>query len=714
MPVELVEIDWQGSVRVLGELDLPFPLRPDLHSLTAYHLAVVDDQHVALISPPVRHPRDQYHAYLALLDTRNGSIPYWGPIREHEEARPLPELSQQERTRLAIEQAVESEPDRAARLHEQFAAIVTELDPDSKQLPQAELHWVGVYEGPEVTVRVTETGHPVVLALTSYERVNWKVEAAPGVRIQKVVVVSVTPETTCSVPAGVAVERHGRGQRGGEGFYAHQRNDQNYLQAAAKLQELTDMKIATFQGQYHGGTFEIGTSNPSYRIQRLMVALKQLEKDALDGSLNRRVAELADFQFSAIYVPPAKPGEEIRRPFGNNKRIFADFTLKGPIHGTWTEWSGPEGDVVSDPAEPNVHYVVTRREVVRVRPDGRADAIASDAGLPEIRFRGFLTLDTKRRRLLVSSWGPRSKMSVYDLTQEKWSAWKSTRESDAAITYAAEEDAVYSINQMGGEETLRSVGKYTADGELVRTVTLVSPIPTAMRGPLGNGVQLRYHQGHLFVITSRLPASADPSNRPVEHLQIPWIYIVHFDSGETIYEGELKPHVPPRDLTDEQLQELWEQADLKDLDAVAWQFAAGHDRSTQFLARQFPPLDANYDDATVDRLLAKLDDANFAVRNDASEQLKMLGRKIEPRLERYLETETPSAEVKARLRELLESWNRNLPLTDREKRESLAILALQRIGTPSASDILRELANGPDWALRTVNAKAALGDKAAE
>ena len=63
---------------------------------------------------------------------------------------------------------------------------------------EVELHVVGVYEGnektgerihgPEVHVRVERTDVPVVLALTSYEAVQWKIETASDVEISDVFV----------------------------------------------------------------------------------------------------------------------------------------------------------------------------------------------------------------------------------------------------------------------------------------------------------------------------------------------------------------------------------------------------------------------------------------------------------------------------------------------------------------------------------------------
>jgi RNA polymerase sigma factor (sigma-70 family) len=106
------------------------------------------------------------------------------------------------------------------------------------------------------------------------------------------------------------------------------------------------------------------------------------------------------------------------------------------------------------------------------------------------------------------------------------------------------------------------------------------------------------------------------------------------------------------------------------------------------------------------RLLADLDSENFAVREAATRELKKLGPEIEPSLRRVLE-ETKSAEVKRRVQGVLATLSR---AEDAERlRQRRAVVALERMGTAEARELLRTLAGGAADAPLTRSAREALG-----
>jgi WD40 repeat protein len=108
----------------------------------------------------------------------------------------------------------------------------------------------------------------------------------------------------------------------------------------------------------------------------------------------------------------------------------------------------------------------------------------------------------------------------------------------------------------------------------------------------------------------------------------------------------------------------------------------------------------------LERLLADLDSDLYAVRERASRELRELGRGIEPRLRRVLESR-PSLEVRRRVERLL------VQLRKEEAPQSLAsarrsIEVLEQIGTRRARKILETLAQGYPPSSFTPAAKAAL------
>jgi hypothetical protein len=58
-------------------------------------------------------------------------------------------------------------------------------------------------EAKEVTVNVTETGRPMVLALMAYNRTLWKVALKPGVRLNKVILGGYHRQQVTGIPAGM-------------------------------------------------------------------------------------------------------------------------------------------------------------------------------------------------------------------------------------------------------------------------------------------------------------------------------------------------------------------------------------------------------------------------------------------------------------------------------------------------------------------------------
>ena len=518
---------------------------------------------------------------------------------------------------------------------------------------------------------------------------------------------SENPEVTES-PEGVPTKVYSR--RNGDDVYisVYQKQDRSYRRGAAKLKELTDLDVSTFQGNYGGGDFEVGPTNSGLLMQQAMASLKRIEKDALAGALSRRVAKLAELTFTANYqVPPdATKGPRARRRmrFEGGKRYLAKMTLKGPIRGTYREFNVRRGGVIVDPTNPKVLFA-QEHGVRRIEPDGSVTELPMDPKLPQISWGDSITIDSKRRRLLLTSHGGSGHLYAYDLAKEKWSLLRTPGLSASAITYVAEEDALYGVSIPGGEPVLEKLRKYSADGELIREVDIVPPI---VLGDHHFNGELRASDGHAFLFGSKLPASADPENGPTDHLKIPWVYVINFESGEIIYDGKLEPHAGVKKLGQQQLRELWEQTTAANQDNIAWKIAAGGSDAVRFLSTKFPALDSNVDKGELAKLIAQLEASSFRERTDAFEQLGKIGRKAEPYIQSKLSSGKVPPETKARLTRLVESWQRDVPLTKEVMLEVVAITALQRIGSREAITVLKKLSEGPEWSLRTKKARQAL------
>lgn len=110
-------------------------------------------------------------------------------------------------------------------------------------------------------------------------------------------------------------------------------------------------------------------------------------------------------------------------------------------------------------------------------------------------------------------------------------------------------------------------------------------------------------------------------------------------------------------------------------------------------------------------LLTQLDDNNFQVRKQAEEQLVKIGESIEPALQKALVLSS-SPEVRSRIKHVLgkvagppvgpSGLNRV------QVRACRGVEALERIGTPAALQVLKELSQLPKELIQSEKAKAAL------
>jgi RNA polymerase sigma factor (sigma-70 family) len=166
---------------------------------------------------------------------------------------------------------------------------------------------------------------------------------------------------------------------------------------------------------------------------------------------------------------------------------------------------------------------------------------------------------------------------------------------------------------------------------------------------------------------------------------------------------------PPRQapFSAGELSALW--GDLADADAhkayraMTALLAAGG-QAVPLLKGRLRPAPA-LDGLGIDRLVADLDSDQFAVRQNASHELRGLGDGAGPALSKALAGK-PSAEQRRRLQELL----RELATvrSPERLRELRSVEVLEHLGTPDARQVLVSLAGGGDDARLTREAKASL------
>jgi RNA polymerase sigma factor (sigma-70 family) len=136
---------------------------------------------------------------------------------------------------------------------------------------------------------------------------------------------------------------------------------------------------------------------------------------------------------------------------------------------------------------------------------------------------------------------------------------------------------------------------------------------------------------------------------------------------------------------------------------AVWDLAADPRRALPFLGRKLRAVEPA-DERRLARLLADLDDDDFAVRRQAAEGLRALGELAEPALRQEL-ARGPSPEVRRAIEGLLGTPGGN---SGERLRELRAVQAVEYAGTEEAKRLLRALARGAPAARLTREAKAAL------
>jgi dipeptidyl aminopeptidase/acylaminoacyl peptidase len=160
-------------------------------------------------------------------------------------------------------------------------------------------------------------------------------------------------------------------------------------------------------------------------------------------------------------------------------------------------------------------------------------------------------------------------------------------------------------------------------------------------------------------------------------------------------------------LGPDDLERLW--AELAGPDAArayraGWALGGEPGQAVAFLRGRLRPV-VLADARRVRRLIADLDDDDFAVREAASRELARLGAEAEPALRGVLLAK-PSAEARRRVNALLAKSATPSPAALRDSR---TVQVLERLGTPESRSLLAALAGGEPGARLTEEAKASLG-----
>jgi hypothetical protein len=202
-----------------------------------------------------------------------------------------------------------------------------------------------------------------------------------------------------------------------------------------------------------------------------------------------------------------------------------------------------------------------------------------------------------------------------------------------------------------------------------------------------------------------------------------WVGAVEFSSdGRTLISGSQdtsciawdmtgEPNGIPRvasDLSASDMAGRWDL--LRDRDAAKayramWELVGAGDKCLAFLREQLRPV-PTADARQVARWIAELDHAQYQTRERATAALTQVADQAESVL-RAAQVRTTSAEVRQRLRRILETVSDVEPSADR-LRDLRGVEVLERVGTPAARELLAALSKGAPDAVFTRQAAESL------
>jgi RNA polymerase sigma factor (sigma-70 family) len=162
------------------------------------------------------------------------------------------------------------------------------------------------------------------------------------------------------------------------------------------------------------------------------------------------------------------------------------------------------------------------------------------------------------------------------------------------------------------------------------------------------------------------------------------------------------PRHGEKKLAADTLDELWGHlagADATKAHAALWTLTTHPAQAEALLSARLRPA-PSVDPKRIDALIAQLNHAEFAKRDEASRELKKLGAAAEKQLRAALERPS-SEEMRRRLRDLLAAPPPWTPQDSEALRRRRAIQLLERLGSPAASRILDKLARGDALAVET-------------
>lgn len=418
------------------------------------------------------------------------------------------------------------------RLREQINGTA-EIDPSEDM----EVHVVGFYEGSEnhrsigsATIEVTRIGVPIVLVLGAYEQIDWTVKVKPGALVKRIILVGYKQQYLEDPPTGAIVDQLTRSSSPQFKVpYARVSSDSGsegdvFGKMSQAIRQMVGKDICTFQGMYRSPKTAIivGPENAAWRSEFVLGAMTPIYEEATRDSRLAAAQEVERLKFWAVHRD-------------GGRSAFGEFTPAGPIAKTLFPLEGVER-VTVDPRGPE-YYVPGGHDVFRYDQKTRTlEKIELTHKVPAISWLHSVAFDTKRNRLVATSFGGGGYLYAYYPDDKKWEVLTQPGINTPAMVYVPSQDCIYGVE--GGSiqpGPVKEFIRFSPDGVRLGSTRISEPIEWS-----GSSVQLCWADGHLILLLY-------PSNRfhpfqTAEPTGKPWSYIIDAKTGKVVSAGEMSLH----------------------------------------------------------------------------------------------------------------------------------------------------------------------------
>lgn len=400
---------------------------------------------------------------------------------------------------------------------------------------------IGVYEGDKsrtltefgiVEPKITYTAHPVVLSLSSYSPVIWKLDLAPGVKIARIILQTYEAGSYVeNPPAGVKVEK-----RLEPGYSAYEFSEKSQSKHDPEVFKMTGISRIALVGNYGGSApIEVGSGSDDFMAQQALQVLQPTMKEAAEVNEKTIDPLLRSLDFWGIAREKEAP----------EPAQICRFNGYGPIPGSAVK--GMHTDLIGmvHVPEEGAIYGITDHDFYRMplKKEPKDPFVLKNK--IAMHWLSGVTYDSKRKSVILSCDGNNGPMILsLDPRTRTWSVLhtfaRESQEKYSSMYYDKTRDRIFALSDALRSAESRSIFVLRPDGSLERTIKLDTAIKS---GDSHAAPQMVIKDNYAVMVVPVVP-DHDSGTSPIS----PKIAVFDLTTGKLLHMGPWKTSVQPKSI----------------------------------------------------------------------------------------------------------------------------------------------------------------------